>query len=213
MKTILVVDDEPTLLGVVTQALRDEEYHVVTARDGAEALEVADREHPDLILMDVMMPRLDGRDAVKRLREHDGLRGVPVVLMSAGVMASRIEPGIAFLAQTLRPRPPPRRRRPPARERPSGRRSGVRAECDRPFPRDNAEMAEIEGEHLAAVALGARDHGGVGETQPEIAVPVDQGTDARQIDDADIQHILSLNEIVKEGIESGSAQTPVRSSR
>ena len=97
MKKVLVVDDEPALLDVLAQVLADEGYAVATARDGEHALRQAERERPDLVLMDVMMPRLDGRDALRRLRVHPDLRAVPVILTSAGVPAAQVEPGVAFL--------------------------------------------------------------------------------------------------------------------
>jgi CheY-like chemotaxis protein len=94
---ILVADDEPLLLRIIVDALTDEGYEVVAARDGREAVELAVRERPDLLLMDVMMPRLDGREAVRRLRERSDGQAVPMVLMSAGVSVSRVEQGITFL--------------------------------------------------------------------------------------------------------------------
>ena len=59
---ILLVDDEPTLLGTLALNLRASGYEVVTASDGASALEVARAESPDLIVLDLMMPELDGLD-------------------------------------------------------------------------------------------------------------------------------------------------------
>ena len=97
MKKVLVVDDEPALLDVVSQVLADEGYAVATARDGEHALRLAERERPDLVLMDVMMPRLDGRDTLRRLREHPDLRNVPVILTSAGIPSAQIESGVTFL--------------------------------------------------------------------------------------------------------------------
>ncbi|MEA2530163.1 MAG: hypothetical protein QOG89_1807 [Thermomicrobiales bacterium] len=97
MSKILVVDDEPLLLRIIVEALTDEGYEVVAARDGREAVELAVREKPDLVVMDVMMPRLDGREAARLLQEQPDPPAVPMVLMSAGVSAARIERGITFL--------------------------------------------------------------------------------------------------------------------
>lgn len=99
MTTILVADDEPVLLWILAEALRDEGYEVLAARDGWEAVEMARGEAPDLFLMDIMMPRLDGREAVTRLRADDRLREKPVVLMSAAGNIVRIPDGVAFLAK------------------------------------------------------------------------------------------------------------------
>lgn len=81
---ILVVDDEAAIRGLLVDVLHDEHYVVVTAANGRMAVEVAAREQPDLILMDVMMPELNGSGAIRRLRELPGLAEVPIVLMSAG---------------------------------------------------------------------------------------------------------------------------------
>ncbi len=80
-RSILVVDDEPAIAALVAEALADEGYDVRHAPDGLAALAEVDRAPPDLILSDVMMPRLDGEALARRLREH-GHR-LPVVLMSA----------------------------------------------------------------------------------------------------------------------------------
>ena len=78
-RTILVADDEPTIRDLLAEVLKDEGYAVLTAPDGAAALEAADRTRPDLVLSDVTMPGVGGVTVARRLRE----RGIPVVLMSA----------------------------------------------------------------------------------------------------------------------------------
>jgi CheY-like chemotaxis protein len=84
MKTILVVDDEFAMVEALSALLEDEGYHVVTAANGEEALAcLRDGAHPDLVLLDVMMPRLDGRDVLRRMQEDAALRSIPVILMSA----------------------------------------------------------------------------------------------------------------------------------
>lgn len=80
---ILVADDEPAITALVAEMLRYAGYTVVQAHGGAEAVSLARRERPDLILMDVMMPDLDGRDACKVLKMDEELRGVPVILFSS----------------------------------------------------------------------------------------------------------------------------------
>ena len=95
MKTILVVDDEPVLREVVGEVLRDEGYAVVEAADGHEALDLLRSERPGLVLMDVMMPGLDGRAAYLAMRSRDDLPDVPVVMMSAAVGPDRLDPTIA----------------------------------------------------------------------------------------------------------------------
>ncbi|KPL83413.1 hypothetical protein SE15_06970 [Thermanaerothrix daxensis] len=77
---LLVVDDDPTLLRFLRDYLQDEGYTVFTATGGAEALRVAYREHPHLVLLDVMMPGMDGWQVTTRLRE---LSDVPIILLTA----------------------------------------------------------------------------------------------------------------------------------
>jgi len=97
MPTILVVEDEPTILDVLVDVLRDEGYAVLATPDGAAALELLAGVQPDLVLMDVMLPRLDGRAVVRRMRERAGLAGVPVILMSAAAPVDPAALGVGFL--------------------------------------------------------------------------------------------------------------------
>lgn len=80
---VLVADDEPAITALVAEMLRYAGFAVVRAHGGAEAVSLARRERPDLILLDVMMPDLDGRDACKVLKMDQSLRGVPVILFSS----------------------------------------------------------------------------------------------------------------------------------
>ena len=82
-RTVLVVDDERYIVDLLTDLLDDEGYRVISASDGLAALQKVQEEVPDLILADIMMPRLDGLTLLTRIRaEHSE---VPVVLMSAAV--------------------------------------------------------------------------------------------------------------------------------
>ncbi len=78
---VLVVDDEPSIVDAVATSLRYEGFDVVTAADGEEALTAVDIERPDLIVLDVMMPKLDGFGVAKRLREA-GNR-TPIIFLTA----------------------------------------------------------------------------------------------------------------------------------
>lgn len=97
---ILVVDDEAAIRNLLDDLLGDEGYEVCTASNGRAALELVQRERPDLILMDVMMPELDGQETLRRLRAVPELAVVPVILMSA---AASITPDsaddIAFISK------------------------------------------------------------------------------------------------------------------
>lgn len=82
-KKILAVDDEPNILMSIEFILEMEGYEVHTARDGDEALEVAERVRPDLILLDVNMPRKDGYEVCRILRERESLAGTKVIMLTA----------------------------------------------------------------------------------------------------------------------------------
>lgn len=83
MKRVLVVDDEFDLAEAAQLILEMEGYQVATAGDGVEALRRIEEQPPDLVLMDMMMPRLDGRSVVERMQARPEWAGIPVVLMSA----------------------------------------------------------------------------------------------------------------------------------
>ncbi len=95
MRTILVVDDEPTLLDLLGDVLWDAGYTVVTASDGTAALQAVTRETPNLVLMDVMMPGLDGREAAKAMRAEANGAAIPIVLMSAAVNLAPLDAGVS----------------------------------------------------------------------------------------------------------------------
>jgi two-component system, cell cycle response regulator DivK len=80
---ILVVDDSADNLAVLSLDLQQQDYRVVTATNGEEAISVACHTLPNLILMDISMPKLDGLGATRRIREKEGLRDVPVIAVTA----------------------------------------------------------------------------------------------------------------------------------
>jgi DNA-binding response OmpR family regulator len=82
-KKILAVDDEPNILMSIKFILEMEGYEVHIARDGDEALEVAERVRPDLILLDINMPRKDGYEVCRILRERKDLSGTKVIMLTA----------------------------------------------------------------------------------------------------------------------------------
>ena len=112
MKTILVVDDEYAIVEALAALLGDEGYRVVSAMNGAEALEKIAEDRPDLVLLDVMMPVLDGRATLARIREDPTTSALPVVLMSAAPRAQTAQGprsdaflakpfGVALLLETI----------------------------------------------------------------------------------------------------------------
>ena len=82
MAKILVVEDEEILLTALTEELLQEGFEVVGAKDGMEGVEKAASEKPDLILLDLVMPRLDGIGALKQMKENETTKEIPVVILT-----------------------------------------------------------------------------------------------------------------------------------
>ncbi len=82
-KKILVVDDEPVMVDTIKSRLRHNGYEVITASDGMQGLEIAKREKPDLIVLDVMMPKLDGYHVCRMLKFDEKYRSISIVMLSA----------------------------------------------------------------------------------------------------------------------------------
>ena len=80
---LLVVDDIPDILRLLDATLKFKGYRVVTARDGEEALEAIQKEHPALVIADILMPKIDGFNLVHRIRLNPKTRDIPVVFLSA----------------------------------------------------------------------------------------------------------------------------------
>jgi two-component system alkaline phosphatase synthesis response regulator PhoP len=81
--TVLVVDDEEDLLSLLEYNLEQEGYDVLLARDGVEAIEQTREHEPDLIILDVMMPKMDGIEVCERLRKDAHLRTIPIMMLTA----------------------------------------------------------------------------------------------------------------------------------
>ena len=94
-KKILVVDDSRTALFMVTTILKKEPYELVTAHDGQQAVDVAAVEHPDLILMDVIMPRKTGFEACRELKQREETKAIPVILVTTRGEEENVESGFA----------------------------------------------------------------------------------------------------------------------
>ena len=92
-KKILLVDDSSTVLLMERMILSKNEYDVVTARDGQEGIEKAVSEKPDLILMDVVMPRMDGFEACRKLREQEDTKAIPVIMVTTRGELASVESG------------------------------------------------------------------------------------------------------------------------
>ena len=89
-RLVLVADDDEDVLSLVTTVLERAGHEVIAARDGAEALALAQRRRPDLAVLDVAMPQLDGLEVLRRLRRSRETAEVPVVLLSARAQESDV---------------------------------------------------------------------------------------------------------------------------
>lgn len=83
MKTILLVDDEYALVEMLTESFQAQGYRVVSATDGKDGLAQLQKEKPDLVITDFMMPIADGRELIKGMRALTEFRSTPVVMMSS----------------------------------------------------------------------------------------------------------------------------------
>ncbi|GIK08799.1 MAG: hypothetical protein JETCAE02_09000 [Anaerolineaceae bacterium] len=94
MAKILIAEDEPDIRELVAFTLRFAGYEVSAASNGEEAVQMASRENPDLILMDVRMPRMTGYDACRLIKQDSQLKDTPVVFLSAKGQESEIQTGL-----------------------------------------------------------------------------------------------------------------------
>lgn len=81
-KTVLVADDTPELLEMAQRRLDEAGYHVLLAGDGVEALRLIREKHPDLVVLDLLMPRLTGFDVLREMRREERIAGIPVIAFS-----------------------------------------------------------------------------------------------------------------------------------
>src|SRR6266487_2858967 len=80
---ILIVDDEPFMLRLIQHYLEQAGYELIKARNGREALEIVAREIPRLVVMDAMMPNMDGLTALRQLKQEPATRAIPVIMLTA----------------------------------------------------------------------------------------------------------------------------------
>lgn len=83
MALILIADDSPTEIFVLKKILEKHSHQIITAEDGEQAIEVTKQEQPDLILMDVVMPKLNGFQATRRLSKDPDTQDIPVIIVSS----------------------------------------------------------------------------------------------------------------------------------
>jgi DNA-binding response OmpR family regulator len=92
---VLVADDDPDILALVRFRLERDGYEVLSAPDGETALDLAIARTPDLAVLDVMMPGLDGYEVTRRLRDHGPTETIPIILLTARVQEPDVERGYA----------------------------------------------------------------------------------------------------------------------
>jgi DNA-binding response OmpR family regulator len=98
-KKILVAEDEPDIRGLITFSLKYAGFAVVEALNGEEALDMAAAENPDLVLLDVRMPKLNGYEVCKILKSQDATKGIPIVFISARGQEAEIKRGLELGAE------------------------------------------------------------------------------------------------------------------
>ena len=92
-KKILLVDDSNTILMMETMILQGGRYDLVSAKDGEEGVEKALAERPDLILLDIVMPKMDGFEACKRLRAEEATKATPIIMVTTRGEGENVEKG------------------------------------------------------------------------------------------------------------------------
>lgn len=94
---VLIAEDEVEVLGIMERKVKAEGYDVVTAKDGYEAWELIQKEHPDIILLDLMMPKMDGLEVLKNLRKNPSSdKWQPVIIVSALGELENIKKGFSM---------------------------------------------------------------------------------------------------------------------
>jgi DNA-binding response OmpR family regulator len=94
MPKVLIVDDDAFLSGIYATKLELDGFSVVSARDGEEGVKLALKEKPDLILLDVLMPKLDGFEALKRLKADPATKAIPVIMLTNLGQKEDVEKGL-----------------------------------------------------------------------------------------------------------------------
>jgi DNA-binding response OmpR family regulator len=102
---VLVVDDQRDILGLIRLRLEQAGYDVFTATDGEQALESVRSLRPNLVVLDVMLPVIDGREVTRRIRADARTAGIPVLLVSASVPEHEVQEGLDAGADDYLPKP------------------------------------------------------------------------------------------------------------
>lgn len=95
MPTVLIVDDDPDVRRLIEMKLHLDGLTTLSAADGVVAIEMLSQHHVDLLVLDVMMPRMDGLETCRRVREDPGLADLPIIMLTARAQVADIEAGFA----------------------------------------------------------------------------------------------------------------------
>ncbi|WP_431134517.1 response regulator [Psychroserpens mesophilus] len=104
-RKILIVDDEPNIVMSLEYTFKKQDFEVYIARDGSEALEILKQEVPDIVLLDIMMPNVDGYQTLTHIKKAKGLEHTKVVFLTAKNKASDIEKGLKLGADKYLTKP------------------------------------------------------------------------------------------------------------
>ena len=104
-KKILIVDDEPNIVMTLEYTFKKQDFEVFIARDGSEALQILEKHTPDVVLLDIMMPNVDGYQTLNYIRNQDSLKTAKVVFLTAKNKASDIEKGLKLGADKYLTKP------------------------------------------------------------------------------------------------------------
>lgn len=105
MKKIIIVDDEPNIIMSLEYTFKKNNFQVFIARDGQEALDILKTEQPDLIILDIMMPNVDGYATIEAIRKDEKLNDCKVIFLSAKNKESDIEKGMMLGANAYMTKP------------------------------------------------------------------------------------------------------------
>jgi two-component system cell cycle response regulator DivK len=108
-KKILIVEDDPPSMRLIEMSLRAEKYTLLKVTNGEDALKVAKKEHPDLILMDILLPKMSGLEVTRQLREIPEFRRTPIIAVTAYAMMGDKEKALdagcdAYLSKPIKAR-------------------------------------------------------------------------------------------------------------
>jgi two-component system, OmpR family, alkaline phosphatase synthesis response regulator PhoP len=104
-RKVLIVDDEPDIVEFVQYNLRKEMFETISARDGLQALQLARQQHPDLVLLDLMLPGMEGLEVCRRLKAERDTAGIPIIMLTAKGEEADIVAGLEIGADDYVPKP------------------------------------------------------------------------------------------------------------